>query len=105
MRALPTSSKYWSEEQGRAIVEAWRQSGEPAAVFARRHGLHAKRLAYWNRRLSRVEPARTLALVRATVVSADLAAVIRTGGVTVELSSATPEQIAAIAQALARSTP
>jgi hypothetical protein len=74
-------------------------------VFARRHGLHAKRLAYWNQRLSRAEPAPTLSFVRATVVSADLAAVIRTGGVTVELSSATPEQIAAIAQALARSTP
>jgi transposase-like protein len=105
MRVLPTSSKYWSEEQGRAVVEAWRQSGEPATVFARRHGLHAKRLAYWNRRLSRDEPAPTLSLVRATVISADLAAVIRIGGVTVELSNATPDQIAVIAQALARPTP
>jgi hypothetical protein len=105
MRALPTSSRYWSEEQGRAVVEAWRQSGESATVFSRRHGLHTKRLAYWNRRLSRVEPPPTLSLVRGTVVTADLAAVIRTGGVTVELSSATTEQIAAIAQALARSTP
>jgi transposase-like protein len=105
MRVLPTPSRYWSEKEGRAVVEAWRQSGELATVFARRHGLHAKRLAYWNRRLSQVEPAPTLSLVRATLVSADLAAVIRTGGVTVELSNATPDQIATIAQALARPTP
>jgi hypothetical protein len=43
-----------------------------------------------------------LALVPATVVGAELAAVIRAGQVTIELSSATPEQVASIAQALAR---
>ena len=43
----PTTSKYWNEAEGRAVVEAWRQSGDPAAAFARRHGLTSKRLAYW----------------------------------------------------------
>jgi transposase-like protein len=101
---LPTSSRYWSEAEGRAVIEAWRRSGEPRSAFAKRHGLQAKRLRYWAGRLSRAEkPARKLALVPATVVGAELAAVIRAGEVTIELSSATPEQVAMIAQALARS--
>jgi len=46
-----------------------------------------------------------LALVPAAVVGAELAAVIRIGEVSIELSSTTPEQVASIAHALARSTP
>jgi hypothetical protein len=102
---LPTSSKYWSEAEGRAVIEAWRRSGESRAGFARRHGLQTKRLKYWAGRLSRAaEPTRRLALVPATVVGAELSAVIRAGEVTIELASATPEQVATIAQALARSS-
>jgi transposase-like protein len=102
---LPRSSKYWSEADGRAVIEAWRRSGESRSAFARRHGLQTKRLKYWAGRLSRTDgPARTLTLVPATVVGAGLSAVIRAGEVTIELSSATPEQVAAIAQVLARST-
>jgi hypothetical protein len=103
---LPRSSKYWSEADGRAVIEAWHRSGEPSAVFARRHGLQSKRLKYWAARLSRAdEPASTLGLVPATVVGAELAAVIRAGAVTIELSNVTPEQVATIAQALTRPTP
>ncbi len=29
MHGLPTSSKCWSEAEGRAVIEAWRRSGEP----------------------------------------------------------------------------
>ena len=102
---LPRSSKYWSEADGRAVIEAWRRSGESRSAFARRQGLQTKRLKYWAGRLSRADgPSRTLALVPATVVGPELCAVIRAGEVTIELSSATPEQVAAIAQALARST-
>jgi hypothetical protein len=102
---LPTS-KYWSEAEGRAVVEAWHRSGEPRPVFARRHGWTSNRISYWVTRLSRAdEPAPTLALVPATVVGAELTAVIRVYEVTIELTSATPDQIAAVAQALARPTP
>lgn len=88
------------------MIEAWRRSGDPAPVFARRHGLQARRLKYWADRLSRPEasPA-TLALVPATVVGGALAAVIHVGEVTIELSSTTAEQVAVVAQALARPTP
>ncbi len=88
------------------MVEAWRASGEPAAVFARRHGVQSNRIKYWAARVSRAdEPPPKLALVPATVVSAELTAVIRAGDVTIELSNATPEHIAAIVRTLARTTP
>jgi hypothetical protein len=57
------------------VVEAWRQRGEAAVVFARRHGLQPKRLRYWATQLSRAEgPA--LTLVPAQVMGAEMAAVI-----------------------------
>lgn len=101
---LPRSSKYWSEADGRAVVEAWRRSGESRSAFAKRHGLQTRRLKYWAGRLSRAEePVRRLALVPATIVGAELSAIIRVGDVAIELSSATPEQVATVAQVLARS--
>lgn len=103
---LPTSSKYWSEAEGRAVIEAWRRSGESGPAFARRHRLRPNRIKYWAGRLSQVEePASTLALVPATVMGAELAAVICIGEITIELSSAAPDQIAAVAKALARPAP
>lgn len=52
------------------MIEAWRRSGEPRPVFARRHGWTSNRIEYWPKRLSRAEePAPTLALVPATVVA------------------------------------
>lgn len=85
------------------MIEAWRRSGEPKAAFAKRHGLQPKRLRYWAGRLAHEqEAARPLALLPATVVGAALSAVVRADDVTIELSDATPEQVAAIAQALAR---
>ncbi len=88
------------------MIAAWRRSGQPAPVFARRHGLRSNRIKYWAGRLSQPEkPAPTLALVPATVVGAELAAVIHIGEVTIELSNATPDQIAVVAQTLARPTP
>ena len=109
MRKLPDLSNYWSEDEGRRVVEAWRESGENATAFSRRHGLRAKRLAYWSKRLgvNASAPAATVSFVPATVVTSDeVVAVIRVpGGIAIELASATPAQIAAVATALARPTP
>lgn len=108
MRKLPDLSNYWSEDEGRRVVEAWRESGENATAFARRHGLRAKRLVYWSNRLeaNASVPAATVSFVPAAVVASDeVVAVIRApGGISVELASATPAQIAAVATALARPT-
>ena len=46
---------YWSEEEARVVVEAWQESGETMASFARRHGVQAKRVARWVRRLQEPE--------------------------------------------------
>jgi hypothetical protein len=105
---LPTSSRYWNEDEGRAVVEAWRESGEPAPAFARRHGLRPERLLYWGRRLApgRTAPTRSLALVPATVIDEAAAPVtIRLpNGVGIEAPSATPAWIAAVIAELARSS-
>lgn len=50
------SSGYWHEEEARAVVAAWRASGERLAVFARRHGVQPRRLARWHRRLGAAAP-------------------------------------------------
>ena len=107
MRKFPDVSNYWSEDEGRRVVKAWQRSGENATAFARRHGLRAKRLVYWSKRLATSATASTVSFAPAAVVGPDeVAAVIRTpSGIAIELASATPEQIAAVANALARSTP
>src|SRR5688572_27207132 len=104
MRELPDPSSYWSENEGRRVVEAWRRSGETVSAFARRHGLRGKRVMYWSQRFatSAAAPAPPrLTFVPAAVTSAEVGAVIRaTNGVVIELTGATPEQIAAITNAL-----
>lgn len=45
----------WSEADARAMVQAWRRSGESQLAFARRHGLDPQRVGHWVRRL-RAEP-------------------------------------------------
>lgn len=49
---------YWRAAEARVIVDAWRRSGESQRAFAVRHGLDAKRVGRWARRL-RGQPART----------------------------------------------
>ena len=107
MRKFPKPSSYWSQEEGRQVVEAWQRSGENATTFARRHGLHAKRLVYWSKRFAMKASVSTLTFAPAAIVAADeVAATIRTpSGIAIELASATPSQIAAVASALARSSP
>src|SRR5437868_3463728 len=46
---------YWYAEDARVIVEAWRRSGVTVTEFATRHGLSARRLSRWSKRL---EPTR-----------------------------------------------
>lgn len=42
---------YWREADARAVVEAWRRSGEPLSRFARGRGLQPHRLSRWAARL------------------------------------------------------
>jgi hypothetical protein len=50
------SSVYWREEDARAVVAAWRASGERLSAFARHHGVEPRRIARWNRRLDTAAP-------------------------------------------------
>ena len=43
--------RYWRESEARVLVEAWRNSGETLAGFARRHGVERRRLTRWVGRL------------------------------------------------------
>jgi hypothetical protein len=47
---------YWREEDARAVVAAWRASGESVSAFARRHGVQARRIGRWKRRLETAAP-------------------------------------------------
>ena len=47
---------YWREVDARAVLEAWRESGETMATFARRHGIQRGRLERWSRRLRESGP-------------------------------------------------
>ena len=53
-----TERGYWSEEDARVVVDAWQESGETMASFARRHGVQAKRVARWVKRLRESEEER-----------------------------------------------
>ena len=46
-------SRYWREAEARAVVDAWRASGEGLAVFCRRHGVATARVSRWSAQLGR----------------------------------------------------
>jgi hypothetical protein len=51
--------RYWRAADARVVVDAWRGSGEALGAFAERHGLHARRLSRWAKRLEEAaEPVR-----------------------------------------------
>jgi hypothetical protein len=47
---------YWRQPEAERIVEAWQESGETGAAFARRHGVDPQRLSRWALRLRRSAP-------------------------------------------------
>ena len=47
---------YWREADARALIEAWRSSGEPLSRFARRYGIQRSRLTRWVKRLEGTAP-------------------------------------------------
>lgn len=49
---VPRVAKYYSTEQGQALVDAWRQSGLSRSAFARERGVGVHVLHYWSQKLS-----------------------------------------------------
>ena len=50
--AVIPKSRRWSPDAARTVLEALEQSGLPVIRFAARHGVDAKRLYRWQRRLA-----------------------------------------------------
>ena len=44
--------RYWRAAEARGVVEAWEESGETLAGFARRYGIHRRRLGRWVEQLA-----------------------------------------------------
>jgi hypothetical protein len=111
-RSSSSRRTHWTESDARRVLAEWEHSGDTLEAFARSRGLVPQRLAWWRKRLrtSRSETSPTLTLVPATVIdatavaSAGPAATIRLPqGITIELDSASPSWIAALARELERS--
>ena len=47
------ASRYWRAADAERVLEAWGQSGQSGAAFARDHGLSRARLLRWRDRLKR----------------------------------------------------
>lgn len=62
--ARVTGKRYWRAEDARVAVEAWRRSGETCSAFARRHGIHPRRLKRWTPKLEGAEPRESEGSVR-----------------------------------------
>jgi transposase-like protein len=43
--------RYWRAADARVAVDAWKRSGKTVAEFARRHGIHPRRLRRWGAEL------------------------------------------------------
>lgn len=43
--------RYWGAGDARVVVEAWKESGQRLSEFARRHGIKARRLGGWAKRM------------------------------------------------------
>lgn len=105
----------WTAEQARSVLEAWEQSGESGAAYARAIGVVAQRLFWWRRRLAeggaRVTVNARSMLVPVTVrgaVVADSAAVVVTtrGGARIEvheIDATTAAWVAAVLEGEGRS--
>jgi len=61
---------YWNEAKARSILEAWQQSGETLAGFARQLGVNRKRLTRWASRL-RVRESETITFHPVRLVGED----------------------------------
>ena len=111
-KRLPDRDDVWTPEDARRVLDEAEQSGEPQAVFARRHGVGPAQLYWWRKRLATQGPLAvavtpTLSLVPAMVArEPTIAPVVRLpGDVTIESADGTPGAIVAITTARARSLP
>jgi hypothetical protein len=95
--------RQWTEEEGRAAIDALSRSGMSADAFARSKGISARRLAYWKTRLAGAPPPAFVAVALPREASSPRGIEIVSGGVVIRLrDDAEADRIAQIVEALAR---
>ena len=67
-----TAQKRWTQKKARAVLGAWRRSGQSGAAFAKAIGVVPQRLYWWKRRLP--EGSAVPAFVPVVAVASGLAA-------------------------------
>jgi hypothetical protein len=112
--AALAANGYWSEDEGRVALAAWRASGQALAAFAARHGLSATKLARWRKRLDagptrdrtgRPTPRPVITFAPVEVAERPAEDItIRVGHVEIVVPNATAAWVAALVTELARST-
>ena len=95
-----TRAKRWTEAEARAALGEWRASGLSAAAFARKRGISAMRLPYWEQRLA-ATPGGDVSFVAVPLTSTH-AVELEHQGVTVRLRGLGAEELAGLVVAIAR---
>lgn len=95
-----TRAKRWTEAEAREVIREWRGSGLSAAAFARKRGISAMRLPYWEQRLG-TSSAGDVSFVAVPLTSTH-AVEVEHQGVTVRLRELSAEELARLVVAIAR---
>ena len=107
MGAALQGRRQWKEDQAKRVLDAWGNSGQSAAAFAKRLGITPQRLSWWRKRLGAEEGAEATwvpVTVRWPERGVGAAAVLVTCGARIEvdvLDAASAAWIASVVRALA----
>jgi hypothetical protein len=93
-------AKRWTEAEAREAIGEWRGSGLSAAAFARKKGISAMRLPYWEQRLG-ASSGGDVSFVAVPLTSTH-AVEVEHQGVTVRLRELGVEELARLVVAIAR---
>jgi hypothetical protein len=63
------SKQRWNREEGKKLVEQWRQSGLDKLTFCREHNITYSRFIYWSKQMSESSMGNTSSFVALTVES------------------------------------
>jgi transposase-like protein len=108
MRSIPDPRETWTAEDARRLFDEWNRIGGSLAEFARGHGIDPARLYWWRKRFASASASPTvtaLSLVPATINSSPPCAItIRLPNeIAIELTRATPQEVATLVGELTRS--
>ena len=104
-KSLPDPDATWTLEDARRVLAAWRRTKQPLGTFARKNGIGANRLYWWQKRLS--GHVASIEFVPAVVANEDEGAVVVVRvaeKVTIEIARASPRMLAELINQLTRTS-